>query len=199
MLLADPAVGEYHVFLDRHQALYRSDWEPPFDGMSYDLRNNCRNTRPIAELVSFVIGSSGEPAVVEGPEVMFVPTENVEGAVKALKKKLDEVVNQGRVPAREVVILTSDRCLVDNMVGATIAGVRLVKPPSLEGIRVDTIHRFKGLEADAVFLILPDEARGVDGMLDEYQRRLAYVGLSRPRSYLYVLARKSVGEALGLI
>lgn len=198
MLLGDPSSGEYHVFLDRHQALYRSDWEPPFDGLSYDLRKNCRNTRPIAELVSLVMDQSGEPAMVEGPDVVFVPIENFEGAAKALKRMLDEVVNQGRVPAREVAILTSDRSLVDNLVGTSIAGVRLVKPPSLEGVRVDTIHRFKGLEADAVFLILPDEARGEGGALDDYQRKLAYVGLSRPRSYLCVLARKAVGAALGL-
>lgn len=198
ILLSDPTAGEYHVFLDRHQSLYRSDWEPPFDGLSYDLRKNCRNTKPIAELVSLVMEESGEPAMVEGPDVVFVPIENVEGAAKALKRQLDEVVNQGGVAVEEVAILTSDRGLVDNLVGTTIAGSTLVKPPSVVGIRIDTIHRFKGLEADAIFLILPDQARGDDGALDDYQRRLAYVGLSRPRSYLCVLARESVGTALGL-
>jgi UvrD-like helicase C-terminal domain/Nuclease-related domain len=198
ILLSDPMTGEYHVFLDRHQAVYRSDWEPPFDGFSYDLRRNCRNTKPIAELVSSVMGEAGEPAMVDGPDVQFVPIENIDGAAKALKRRVDEVVNQGGVPPEEVAILTSDRGLVDSLVGATVAGVRLVKPPSLDGIRVDTIHRFKGLEADAVFVILPDPARGDGGTLDEYQRKLVYVGLSRARSYLCLIARGTVGAALGL-
>jgi hypothetical protein len=198
MLLADPSAGEYQVFLDRHQSLYRSDWEPPFDGLSFDLRRNCRNTKPIAGLVSLVMNEAGEPAMVDGPDPIFISIESVEGAAKALKSRLDEVVNKGGVPVEEVVILTSERGLVDKLVGTSMAGVKLVKPPSTDGIRVDTIHRFKGLEADAVFVILPDDTRGPGATLDDYQRTLAYVGMSRPRSYLCVLAPNRMGAALGL-
>jgi hypothetical protein len=198
LLLADPGVGEFHVFLDRHQALYRDDWQPPFDGLGYDLSRNCRNSKQIAGLVAVLMQEAGEPAMVEGPDPIFISVSNVEGAVKALKGSLHEVINEGGVSPKDVVILSSERAYVDALRGGTLAGVELVRPPSTDGVRVETVHRFKGLEADVVFLILPTRGRGEDGVLDDYQRMLAYVGMSRARSYLCVLAKDRVGEALGL-
>jgi hypothetical protein len=57
------------------------------------------------------------------------------------------------------------------------------------GVPVETISRFKGLEAEAVVLVL-------EGAGDRIDQKLAYVGMSRARSMLVVVARPSLKRAL---
>ena len=58
------------------------------------------------------------------------------------------------------------------------------------GIVVETVRRFKGLESDALILVLC----GSD--YSGASRSLPYVGLSRAKTLLYVLASKGVKNAL---
>ena len=79
----------------------------------------------------------------------------------------------------QIVILTDERKLVDGLRGQQIDGHRLVEH-GRKGIVVETVHRFKGLESDAVLLVLGD-VQSTAG------RALAYVGMSRARVILFVL------------
>ncbi len=55
---------------------------------------------------------------------------------------------------------------------------------------VETIHRYKGLEATAAVVIL-------ERLEKDRDRALAYIGLSRPRAQLVVVGPEQVGKALG--
>ena len=57
------------------------------------------------------------------------------------------------------------------------------------GLVCETIHRFKGLEADAVIVVLDD-------LDEEKDRQLAYIGLSRARSMLVVIGPAVVLDQL---
>lgn len=199
LLLRDSAKGNIDVFMDRHQALYRDDWESPFDGLSYDLLKNCRNTQPIAEAVARVMDEAGEPSGVHGPEPTFISAVNIEGARKKLKRLLDEVINKGKVPARDVVILSTDLDNVTALAGTSIAGLNLSRARSADGVRVDTVHRYKGLEAEVVILLFLQEPQTMPrrpAFLSRYQQMLAYVGMSRARSRLFVVAPQNMADAL---
>jgi hypothetical protein len=76
-------------------------------------------------------------------------------------------------------------------IGHDAAGQTLGTIGTPETIAVETIYRFKGLEADAVIVIL-------DPLEKDRDRALAYIGLSRARFQLVVVAPPEVGEALGL-
>lgn len=52
----------------------------------------------------------------------------------------------------------------------------------------ETVHRFKGLEASAVVLVLPPG--------DDIDRRLLYIGMSRARTHLEVVAEPGVIDRL---
>jgi superfamily I DNA/RNA helicase len=54
------------------------------------------------------------------------------------------------------------------------------------GIRLETVKRFKGLEADVVFLW------GIDSMPLGEQREVLYVGISRAKSRLTLVGTEEV-------
>ena len=88
-----------------------------------------------------------------------------------------------------IAVLTQNRRMAESLSGSKIGGST---PTEAEepGLTVDTIHRFKGLEADAVVVWLDK----VDGIED---RALAYVGMSRARALLLVVGPSAVKDSLG--
>ena len=188
--IADPDEGLFLVFADRQQAIYRSGWEPPFDTVEYSLDLNCRNTNQIAAAVARVFGDDLPSMGADGPEPEFVPVASEEGIPKALRRILHRLVNEGSIPADRVVILTQSRKAKDSLVGESVAGLTLgtVREPGT--VAVETIYRFKGLEADAAIVIL-------DRIDKDRHRALAYIGMSRARFHLAVIGPPQVGAALG--
>jgi len=191
--LEDPDDGLFLVFADPHQAIYRQDWEPPIDAIEYNLDINCRNTNQIAEVVARIYGDDLPSLGTDGPEPRFVAVESPEGTDKALKGLLHSLVNEGNLAPDDVVILTQKRATKDRLVGMMLAGHTLESVGDrTEGIAVETIHRYKGLEASAVIVIL-------SRLQKERDRSLAYIGLSRPRAQLVVIGPREVGVSLGLV
>lgn len=183
-LLADPEDGPMYVFADSHQSIYRPDWLPPIEDEPFELTVNCRNTRPIATVVASVFGDALADRGVHGPEPSLVPVESDEGAIAAVRRLLHEWVNEGRLQPHQVVVLTQRREMADRLRSAPLAGLDL-KPLGGGGVICETIHRFKGLEAEAVVVVL-------DALQSDRDRMLAYVGLSRARSVLAVVASKEL-------
>jgi hypothetical protein len=188
--IADPDEGLFLVFADRQQAIYRSGWEPPFDTVEYSLDLNCRNTNQIAAAVARVFGDDLPSMGADGPEPEFVPVASEEGIPKALRRILHRLVNEGSIPADRVVILTQSRREKDRLVGTTLAGLTLGRVGEPGTVAVETIYRFKGLEADAAIVIL-------DRIDKDRHRALAYIGMSRARFHLAVIGPPQVGAALG--
>ena len=190
--LADANEGLFLVFADPHQAIYREDWEPPFAAVPYELDLNCRNTNQIAAVVAHIFGDELPSGGTDGPPPEFIPVETTEGIDKALRGVLHRLVNEGRVTPGQVVILTQRRETRDHLVDQRFAGVHLeATDRPTGGIAVETIHRYKGLESDAVIVIL-------DRVVKDRDRALAYIGLSRARAQLVVIGSPAVGTALGM-
>jgi len=189
--LENPDEGLFLVFADPHQAIYRKNWEPPIDAVEYHLDINCRNTNQIAKVVARIYDDDLPSLGTDGPDPRFVPVESPEGIDKALKRLLHSLVNEGNLATDDVVILTQKRATRDRLVGMTIAGHTLESVDDrTEGIAVETIHRYKGLEASAAIVIL-------NRLEKERDKSLAYIGLSRPRAQLVIIGPQAVGFALG--
>jgi hypothetical protein len=189
--LSDPDDGLFLVFADRQQAIYREDWEPPFNAVEYSLDLNCRNTNQIAAVVARIYGDELPTSGADGPDPEFHAVESPEGIDKTLRGILHRLVNEGAIPADRVVILTQGRETKDRLVGQTSAGLPLGAIGTPDTIAVETIYRFKGLEADATIVIL-------DRLEKDRDRALAYIGLSRARFHLVVISPPEVGTALEL-
>ena len=190
--IEQPDDGLFMVFADPHQAIYREAWEPPHDMVEYELDLNCRNTNQIAAVVARIYGDEPAPGGTDGPEPEFIAVESAEGIGKALRGVLHRLVNEGNLATDDVVILTQSREMKDSLVGTTAAGIAIETiDDRTDGVAVDTIHRHKGLEASAAIVIL-------DRLEKDRDRALAYIGLSRPRAQLVVIAPEAIGRVLGL-
>lgn len=189
--LGDRDEGVLLLFADRHQAIYREDWEAPPNMVPYDLDLNCRNTNQIAAVVARVYGDETATTGVDGPDVEFVAIETPEGVEKALRGALHRLVNEGQIDPADVVVLTQARAVKDRLVGQQLAGLVLESTDDRdEGVLVETIHRFKGLEAAAAIVVL-------NRLETDRDRALAYIGLSRPRVHLSVVGPADLVSALG--
>ena len=190
--LEDPQEGLFLVFADPHQAIYRENWEPPIDAVEYHLDLNCRNTNQIATVVAHIYEDDLPSLGTDGPEPRFIPTESPEGTNKALRGVLHSLVNEENLSTDDVVVLTQYKRTKDELVDTTLAGLTLEAiDDRTDGIAVETIHRYKGLESTAAIVIL-------DRLEKDRDKSLAYIGLSRPRAQLVVIGPREVGATLGL-
>jgi hypothetical protein len=126
----------------------------------------------------------------EGVAPEFVEVASEEGCVKAIRGLLHRLLNEDNLDRNQIAILCQRKSDVDMIRPLNLAGHSMA---SLEGwgdgVLVETIHRFKGLEADVCIVILFETTRPWD-------KALAYIGMSRARGQLYVLAPKDMRQEL---
>lgn len=194
-LLADTAKSHFHLFLDEHQNLYGREGQLPFTGPEFRLRRNCRNTRPIAAFARRAIGLVDEANLARlpaGPAPVVHEVDSAEAERDAVRRVVHELIHeQGLAPA-QLVILGCHKIGNSSFAEVRRLGNHSVRdvsePAAVNAIRYSTVHKFKGLEADAVLLVgigEPSRHYGADDW-----RRLVYVGSSRALAVLHVFARK---------
>ena len=118
--------------------------------------------------------------------------DSAEAERDAVRRVLHDLIHeQGLAPA-QVVMLGGHRLANSSFAGACRLGNFTVQdaaePGTPNAIRYATVHKFKGLEADAVLLVGIGEPSGHYGPDD--WRRFVYVGGSRARVVLHVFARR---------
>jgi hypothetical protein len=220
-LLCDPATGIVYVFADANQDLYHAR-EPeelgvvmPESPPIYHLHENRRSSRAIHAFAHrWASSGTAAPApTAVGPEgravEIFTYTDGAaDECRRVLGTALRRVIDAGRVPASHVVVLTprsprsSWLMAVDGgpveawpyrlMPEYGPEGSVLAAPTKGNEVRVATIHRYKGLEAPVVVLA------EIDGRIpDEELASLLYVGATRARSHLVVVASEELRRRLG--
>ena len=125
---------------------------------------------------------------VEGPKPKFHVVTSVDAAVKRVLDRLGELLADGLEPA-QIQVLSTTRDVADRLRGRDVDGIGLVAHGE-DGIAVETVQRYKGLEAEAVIVVIPELA-------DDLDRSLAYTGLSRAQTFLEVVGPEAVMDAIG--
>lgn len=219
-LLRDREHGIVYVFGDANQDLYHAR-EPDELGVvmpeappTFYLSEDRRGTKAIHEFAAgYAVPTPDAPrAVAVGPEgrpvEVFTYTDgSADDARRVLGSVLRRVIDAGRVAARDVVVLTPRSARSSWLMrpdGAPVEAwpYRLmpeygpegtVLPPPVRGgeVRVASIFRFKGLKSPVVVLAEIDERVG-----EAELRGLLYVGATRARSHLVVVASSNVAGHL---
>lgn len=182
--------GVFYVFADPKQTLYRDEWDPPFEGHTFRLRKNCRNTNPIAEKVAAAVGQKVEAMGAHGPAPEFEAASNEEEMVDGVRQALHRLINEEGLEPSQVVVLCQRKADAVLLRQQSLAGQKLVRLEARsDGVVTETIHLFKGLESDACVIVLHDasHARGI---------AVAYVGMSRARVRLIVVGPKATPHNL---
>ena len=186
LLLEDPDEGRLAVFADRRQSIYIDRTEYPVGTEPFVLDVNCRNTEQIAAKVAGVFGEESPTLGAEGLPCRFVAAETDDDMISAAIEECDELRTTGGMAPDRIVVLSTRKRLVEEIRNRQ----GQFGSPGGKGIVAETVHRFKGLESDAVVLLVP-------GVESERDRALAYVGMSRARAHLTVIGPREVRTKLG--
>ncbi len=188
LLLEDPDEGSLYVFADLRQSIYTEGAELPIDTPPFVLDVNCRNTNQIAARVAAVFGEEIHSLGVDGEPARFVTVRSGEDLGDEALEVCADLIEEGDLEPDQVVILSTRKKVVQELRGRQAAG-HTINCPGGGGTTAETVHRFKGLESDAVILVIPE-------IHTDRDRALAYIGMSRARASLTVIGDKTVREAL---
>ncbi len=209
-MLETPREDVLYVFHDPAQGIYRDDVVAGLGLPEFQLDLNCRNAQPIHDLV-LRVGGGGLASIAlreDGRPPELVEADGDAATLEALRHVLHRLRADEGVRLGAMAVLTG-RSLEDSAVwkhrrfgnevlwngGYDAAGrslglaANLVPEIPPDAILFDSIRRFKGLERPVVVLV---ELRADDPRLD----RLLYIGASRARQHLVVIAPRGVLERL---
>lgn len=164
------------------------------------LNTNCRNTEDVASETSKLVGVE-TPTMpgIRGPAVEF----NYFVSRKQMSDSLDRQISTWRhngVRPSQITVLTSEQS-GDFDTTRTYGGWKLVniqesQRNDAETLKYSDIYDFQGLESDVVILVLPltkgQEILGnrVTWPRENHMRRMFYIGMSRARVVLVVVAHR---------
>tara|TARA_R110001592_G_scaffold309059_1_gene583118 strand:- start:11005 stop:11952 length:948 start_codon:yes stop_codon:yes gene_type:complete len=198
LLLSDYDQSPFYVFYDDNQNIYARAGTFPIQEEPFTLTTNCRNTTQIHELAyAHYRGVPVDPPDNDGEEVQFESVKGLEAQAKKINARIVDLIARENVSPGDVVVLIGDALHKADYYGM-LKKLSLPKPAvwAEEGyshensVLIDTIPRFKGLESAVVILW------GFDGLDLNASEELIYVGMSRAKSILIMVAQSTVCDAI---
>jgi len=179
-----------------NQALYKRHASLPVKEDPFYLTANCRNTAPVHEKAyAFYKGEPVDLPELHGPDVVFETAASVDGQAALIVARCKQLLQEEKVAPSDIAVLlarTPKQGLFDRLNRTTLpGGVRWTLGERVrDTIFVDTVSRFKGLEASIVIPWI-----GSDNLSEE-NRETLYVGLSRAKHLLHVVGDETVKSFL---
>ena len=199
LLMSSEEDGFLFIFSDPNQALYSRAEAVPVKEFPFALTANCRNTVAIHKLAyQFYRGDETDPPEENvGAPVDFLPAPSLASQATSIHALVGSLLSKEGVSAGQIAVLVCGQPKAeyyDALVSKPLprgTGWRVEGSAASAGVRVDTVSRFKGLEADVVLLW------GLDTVRSAERVETLYVGISRAKSRLHVVARADVLRELG--
>ena len=163
------------------------------------LKRNCRNTRNIAEHTAMIAGFETppfRPGAESGIDVGYRYWGASSRWQDRLAETIEELTKKDKLPVGDIAILTPGRAerealrKLERISGHPLVDGAPNQRTERPGIRVSTIHAFKGMESPIV--IIP----GLDRDLKDWDPSLLYVGMSRARSLLILIVHEKARDAV---
>lgn len=185
-LLRNQDASYLYVFYDQNQALYTRARSMPIGDTPFVLTFNCRNTRTIHESAyRFFRGEQTDaPPGNEGVPVAALTAQTISSQAVAIHAAIVGLISREGVTPGQIAVLVcgEPKQSFYESLKATSLPQRsqwIVEGAAADvGVRLETVRRFKGLEADVVFLW------GIDSVSNRDEQELLYVGISRAKSRL---------------
>jgi hypothetical protein len=179
------------VYADSAQNIYEGSGLERFSILpQFHLKKNCRNTAEIAKYVHRIgrVDASAIAGAV-GPSPDFERVKSREELLEVCEKYVSRWRTMYELDPCHIMVLTDRAELREWLQEARVGSTN-----DDDCVDTETIHRFKGLEAQAVICAFDPSS---ESPLEEAQlQRLGYVGLSRARTLLTVVG---LGRTLSLL
>ena len=163
------------------------------------LKRNCRNTRNIAEHTATIAGFETppfKPGAESGIDVDYRYWGTSSRWQDLLAETVEDLTKKDKLAAADIMVLTPGRTerdalrTIERIGGHPLVDCEANETIERPGIKVTTIHAFKGMESPIV--IIP----GLDRELEDWDPSLLYVGMSRARSLLILIVHEKARDAL---
>lgn len=192
-LLYDQEIGIFYVFYDSNQNIYHrhKSLEQFINVAPFTLTENCRNTIAIHQVVK-EFHQAPDMLTCRGPRgraptisYFSSPSEQEE----QVKKAIQYLVEKEKIKPESIVLLTThapeNAGFSPNKRMGNLTLVEWSDGTKGEGgMRVSSVHRFKGLESGVVILT------GLEDNDPDWLNPLLYVACSRARTHLIVIAHE---------
>jgi hypothetical protein len=191
MLLADASQGLLYAFLDHNQAIYGRAARPPIDDDPFLLTANCRNTRFIHDAAyRHYTGIETDHPEIDGAPFEQLLASTPEAQAGKVTTAVTKLISDEKVSPADIAVLVMkdakqpiyDAIVRHPLPRGTRWGIEQHRIPNT--ITIDTVARFKGLEAAVVFLC------GFESATPTADREILYVGLSRAKSRVALIGSK---------
>lgn len=189
MLLRDQGSSHLYIFIDENQALYSRKANLPVRDEPFYLTSNCRNTTPIHMTgYMFYKGNFIDPPELPGQNVTWTALEKDEAQSDAIARIVQQWVQVDGLKPEDIAVLVAKRPkstayeLLQKRLDETGVRSAFEIHGKTKCVLVDTVARFKGLEAQAVILWVGD---------DDHWETL-YVGTTRAKSILAIVGSMKV-------
>lgn len=191
--------GNWYFFMDsERQDLYHqsshvsvTDLKQKYYFTTATLRDNCRNSVAIIELVDTIFGIKTRHKNHD--------ERGLDVAIKSYRKTLEQAkkiedalleLEADSVPKENIVILSPHKYEKSVASILTPGVVTLSKHERKNKIFFSTIHGFKGLESSVVILV------DIDNLSHQQRMDLLYVGMTRAKSVLYIFVDEKIQKIL---
>lgn len=193
LLLADLDQSPLYIFFDDNQNLYHRAANFPIQDEPFCLDINCRNTQRIHEAAyRYYQGFPVRPPSIPGHALQVLAASQLSAQAKRLQEHLVKLLQNDGIAPDDLIVLIADAKDKRKYYNALEAlplprftSWQEEAPQQRGVIRLDTVNRFKGLEAGIVFLW------GLDGIDPAMQREVMYVGLTRAKSLVYLVGQET--------
>jgi len=198
LMLSDIDTSPLYIFYDDNQNLYARVSTFPILDEPFILSVNCRNTTPIHEgAYRYYTGMPVSPPDNPGDDIQFIMSASQDQQAQKIGARIVDMISRQGVSAGDITVLIAD-VLRKSDYYRMLGRLPLPKPATWldEGVSdgntvlMETVPRFKGLEAPVVILW------GLDTPDLEKHPELLYVGISRAKSLLIVVARPETCEPI---
>lgn len=190
LLLSDLKTSPVYIFFVDNQNVYNRSSTLPIHDAPFTLTRNCRNTDKIHDAVYlYYKGQHVDPPSIYGHDIVTLSTSSIAAQAQKLHTRIVELISRDNILPGEIVVLVADSLRKTDYYKELLHRP-LPKPARWleEGSRsentvlIDTVKRFKGLESSVVFLW------GLERLTPVHDAEVLYVGMSRAKSLLYVVA-----------
>lgn len=174
------------VFFDPNQTLYkRSSCFPIEDANCLRLTRNCRHTTPIhhASYRRHYTGLMPRPSPIPGDPPVAIHAGNRGSQAREIRNLVQKLLDEG-VPVDDITVLVMALDAGTQACRDALPPLRSLtwgKGHRTGAVCVESVGRYKGLDAAVIVLWLADEFDA------KVHREWVYVGLSRAKSCLYVV------------
>ena len=186
---------KWFLFYDTRQAITHTDWELPElinkSWTTFPLTKYLRSTKEISEQVLKVYEDEYSASAISGLDPQFLQLKNKgwDEGLNILVQVLTGLFEAEKYHASQVQILIPHSRYLEEVEQAPYKPN--LKIGGIKEVKIESIHKFKGLESEVVVMILPS-AESLESETTTDIKSLIYVGMSRATSLLIIIGDQEV-------